>query len=126
MVVTLLLRITVTLIVFRSTLLSDSGKMYGIFLQNFWRKQVFFVGPLISLFWTSGDICPGFQSQGGSLAWKASSTACNAFLRFTSGATPANLLTASMAAGRVPYQHVAEAEIRSGDLPYRKNFNFQP
>ena len=27
-----------------------------------------FVGPLIPLFWTSGDICPGFQSQGGSLA----------------------------------------------------------
>ena len=25
----------------------------------------FFVGPLIPLFWTSGDVCPGFQSQGG-------------------------------------------------------------
>ena len=25
----------------------------------------FFVGPLIPLFWTSGDICPGIQSQGG-------------------------------------------------------------
>ena len=28
----------------------------------------FFVGPLIPLFWTSGDVCPGYQSQGGSLA----------------------------------------------------------
>ena len=27
-----------------------------------------FCGPLVPLFWTSGDICPGFQSQGGSLA----------------------------------------------------------
>ena len=34
----------------------------------FWRAQVPFVGPLIPLFWTSGDVCPVFQSQGGSLA----------------------------------------------------------
>ena len=26
------------------------------------------MGPLIPLFWTSGDACPRFQSQGGSLA----------------------------------------------------------
>ena len=26
------------------------------------------MGILIPLFWTSGDVCPGFQSQGGSLA----------------------------------------------------------
>ena len=25
------------------------------------------MGPLIPLFWISGDVCPGFQSQGGSL-----------------------------------------------------------
>ena len=30
---------------------------------NCWRTSVLFVGPLIPLFWTSGDICPGFQSQ---------------------------------------------------------------
>ena len=28
------------------------------------------MGPLIPLFWTSGDICPGFQSQGGFLAYE--------------------------------------------------------
>ena len=55
--------------------------------------------PLIPLFWTSGDICPGFQSQGG----------C--------GATPANLLMASMAAGRIPNMHVAEVGCRD-----RKDF----
>ena len=26
----------------------------------------FFVGPLILLFWISVDVCPGFQSKGGS------------------------------------------------------------
>ena len=53
------------------------------------------MGPLIPLFGTSGDICPGFQSQDG-LACMLS--CLHATLRFTSGATPADLLTASMAA----------------------------
>ena len=39
--------------------------------QTFLRKNlediILFVGPLIPLFWISGDIHPGFQSQGGSL-----------------------------------------------------------
>ena len=35
---------------------------------NFWRTSILFVGPLIPLFWTSGVICPGFQSQGRFLA----------------------------------------------------------
>ena len=38
---------------------------FSSFFLNFWRTHVLFVGPLIPLFWTSGDICPGFQSQGG-------------------------------------------------------------
>ena len=29
-----------------------------------WRTQVLFVGPLITMFWTSGDVCPGFQKPG--------------------------------------------------------------
>ena len=41
---------------------------WHFFFQNFWRTWVLFVGPLIPLFWTSGDIYPGFQSQVGSLA----------------------------------------------------------
>ena len=32
----------------------------NFFKKKFWRTQVLFVGPLIPLFWTSGDICPGF------------------------------------------------------------------
>ena len=57
----------------------------------FWMTSVLFVRPLIPLFWTFGDVCPGFQSQDGFLA-------CNGFLRFTSGAAPADLFSASMVA----------------------------
>ena len=64
----------------------------------FCRTQVLFVGPLKLLFWTSGDICPMFQSQGGFPHLHASLPMHNRFLRFTSGATPADLLMASMAA----------------------------
>ena len=51
----------------------------------------FFVQPLIPLFWTSGDISPEFQNQ------SRSPPSCIGILRFTSGATPAHLLAASMA-----------------------------
>ena len=44
--------------------------MYSI--KIFSRTQVLFVGPLIPLFWTSGDVCPGFQSQGGFLTCELS------------------------------------------------------
>ena len=53
-----------------------------------------FLGPLIPVLWTSGDVYPGFQSQGGSLACFL---AC-VILRFTSGATPVDFFVASMAA----------------------------
>ena len=36
----------------------------------------------------------------------ALSPVCNEFLRFTTGATPADLLVASMAARHIPYMHV--------------------
>ena len=37
------------------------------FFLNFCRTRVLFVGSLIPLFWTSGDVYSGFQSQGGFL-----------------------------------------------------------
>ena len=52
------------------------------------------MGPLIPLFWTSGDVYPGFQSQGGSLACFL---AC-VILKFTSGVIPADCIEVSMAA----------------------------
>ena len=38
---------------------------FFFFFKHFWRTCVLFVGPLIPLFRTSGDVCPRFQSQGG-------------------------------------------------------------
>ena len=43
------------------------------------------MGPL---FWTSDELYPGFQSQGGS---PSSSPMCNGILRFICGTTPADL-----------------------------------
>ena len=63
---------------------------------NFWRRKSF-LGLLIPLFWISCSICPWFQSQGGFPHLCALSPVCNGFLRFTSGATPADLLAISMA-----------------------------
>ena len=37
---------------------------------NFWRTLVLFMGPVIPLFWTAGDICPVFQSQGKSVTFE--------------------------------------------------------
>ena len=51
-----------------------------------------FAGLLIPLFRTFDDVCPGFQGQGGSPHLRASSYLWNRFLRFTSGARPADLL----------------------------------
>ena len=58
-----------------------------------------FVGPLILLFWTFGDVSPGFQSQRGSPHMRASSLVYNGIIRFTSGVTPADLLVAIMGPG---------------------------
>ena len=52
------------------------------------------MGPLIPLFWTPGDVWPGFQCPGGSLACFV---AC-VILRFTSGATHADRMEVSMTA----------------------------
>ena len=54
-----------------------------------------FVGPLIPLFWTS---VPWVSKPGQVHSMSDSSPACNGFLRFSSGATPADLMTASWAA----------------------------
>ena len=52
--------------------------------------QVLFVGPLIPLFWTSGDVSSGFQSQGGQ--------PYSRFLGVNSGATLLPVYVASIAA----------------------------
>ena len=71
--------------------------IFCFFFKNKCLELSFFVGPLIPLFWTSGDICPGFQDQGGFPHLHASSPANNGFCRFTSGVTPGTFLVGSMA-----------------------------
>ena len=50
-----------------------------------------FSGATDTLFWTSGGICPGFESQSGFPSLHASLPVCNELLRFTSGLTTAEL-----------------------------------
>ena len=64
-------------------------------------KQLGILAPF-TLFWTSGDICPGFQSQSGSLVCFL---ACM-ILRFTSGVTPADCIEVSMVAEPFEYMHL--------------------
>ena len=81
--------------------ISYTSYQFDEFLKRkFWRHQSFFVELLIDLllFWTFGDVCPGFQSQGGFLCLYAASPACNQFHSSPSEVTLADLLGASMAA----------------------------
>ena len=57
-----------------------------------------FLGPLVTLFWISGDVSSGFQSQSGfCLICYFCRGECNVHSpRFTSGATLADLLAASV------------------------------
>ena len=52
------------------------------------------MGPLIPRFWTSGDVPSGFQQQSGPPRLHVLSPMRNGFLRFTSGATSADLMMA--------------------------------
>ena len=64
------------------------------FFKNFWRTSVFLWGPSFGLLVMSALLSkPGWSS-----CLCASLSACNGFLRFTSGATPADHFMTSMAA----------------------------
>ena len=77
---------------------SKTSFFLNFFKKNFGGHKAFCVGLLIPQFWTSGDVCPGFQSQGGFPCLCASSPVHNGFLRFTSGVTPVDCTEVSMAA----------------------------
>ena len=69
----------------------------------------FFVGPLIPLFWTSGDACSEFQSQGGV-------TCILSCLRTIPQIhLLCDLLTTGMAACHIPYT-LSSAEVGSRGL----------
>ena len=63
------------------------------------------LGPLVALFWISGDVSSGFQSQSGFCLICFCEGECNVHsLRSTSRATPADFLTASITADHFPTQ----------------------
>ena len=55
-----------------------------IFRFRYWNTQVLFMGPLMPLFWTPGDIGPGFQTR---VDFFTCFLAC-VILKFTSGVIP--------------------------------------
>ena len=74
----------------------------NIYLKEFLEDISLFMGSLVPLFWTFGDIChefqsQGFQNQGGFPRFRASLPVFNRYPIFTSGAISADLLVASMA-----------------------------
>ena len=80
------------------------------------------MGPLIPLFWTSGDIYPGFQSQGGYLACFFTCV----ILRFTSGVTPADCTAGPFRSMYVQTCPQALVEVRGSNLrPSVFGFNVQ-
>ena len=67
-----------------------------------------FVGPLIPLFGTSGDVSSGFQSQSGFCLIRTCGGIRNIrSLRFTSGATHLPVYNASIAASHLPHMRVS-------------------
>ena len=76
----------------KSFLTYTCAKLLSFLKTIFEGHQSFLWAHWYPLFWTSGDVCPGFQSLG------QSSFACNGFPRLTSCATPADLLVTSTAA----------------------------
>ena len=62
-----------------------------------------FLGPLVPLFWTSGDVCSGYQSQSGQPYSHLAEVYMICSRRFISGATPFPVYMASIAAGHFPH-----------------------
>ena len=73
------------------------------------------MGPLIPLFWTSGDITSGFQRQSAALFTLGRGVHDIHSLRFTSGVTHLLLYNASIAASHLPHMRVS-AEVGCWDL----------
>ena len=68
------------------------------------------ITPVLDFWWRR----PGVSKPGWIPHLHAFLPACNGFFRFTSGATPADILTASMSVGHIRHMHVAE--VRCQDL----------
>ena len=102
-----------------------SGELKGVsktffFFLKFLADTCPFLGPLVPLFWISGDVSSGFQSQSGfCLIRYFCGGKCNVHSpRFTSGATLADLLAAGAQPVTSPH---ACAEVGLGSVS-----NMQP
>ena len=90
-------------------------KLFFFFLKSFWQTHVLFWGPLVPLFWISGDVSSGFQSQIGLPYLHCRGERNVHSARSTSGATLANLYTAGMQPVLSPYT-VAEVRLPGFEL----------
>ena len=99
---------------------SNLTALFFLFFLKFLADTCPFLGPLVPLFWISGDISSGFQSQSGfCLIRYFCGGECNVHSpRFTSGATLANLLAAGAQPVTSPH---ACAEVGLGS-----DLNMQP
>ena len=78
-----------------------------VFLKKFLEDISPFVGPQITLFWTSGDVSSGLQSQSGQpYSCLAEVYVLYIFLRFTFGVTPVDFLVANMTAELISSTHL--------------------
>ena len=102
---------------------------FFFFFLKFLADTCPFLGPLVPLFWISGDVSSGFQSQSGfCLIRYFCRGECNVHSpRFTSGATLANLLVASTQPVTSPH---ACAEVGLGSdsnvQPHKQKTNALP
>ena len=79
--------------------------MFCFFFLKFLLDTCPFVGPLIPLFWTSGDVSSGFQKVrvGSALFELCGGIRDIRSLRFTSGATHLPVYKANIAASHLPH-----------------------
>ena len=81
------------------------------------------MGRVIPLFSISGDVCPGFQNQGGSNRLWVSPVVSNRFLRFNSGAAPADLFNiTSLFPTLCLYALYAERSVNMSIKKYKQPF----
>ena len=114
----------------------SKGILFFFFFKVFGGHMSFF-GPLVPLFWISGDVSSGFQSQSGfCLIRYFCGGGCNVHSpRFTIGATLADLLVAGMQLVTSPHacaevglgsdSNVQSHEQKTNALPLCKRPGFQ-
>ena len=95
------------------------GLNIGRFLKYFLRTHthVLFWGPLVPLFWISGDVSSGFQSHSGFCLIHFCRGECNVYsLRSTSSAIHCQPLDSWHGCQLLPYMHQQRRELARGQV----------